>query len=301
MGTSGASDGPNPRTPLVPSWLDDGPGAPAPVPAPAPPAPAPDGQPAPDGNPPPTIPAPPRQPLVALRPLPPPPPDDDRFRSARSNFTSFARSRGSDGRALRRAVRDYVRSGAGTSRNATRRMGASRAAAGNVLGVFRDFQRDGVTATLQGLNLGGLAGRPLADVFLGLTDFICRDGGSIHEGIARDAWLETIAELDALALPDIDALTPDQMQDVFLAFIAHSIEGRLFQDIGAAGFKKADLAAVEAFERQLHDYIRGAVRDSFSGDLADVANLSQQQIDDIVDRTYDDAWELFVTWGDAEG
>ncbi len=298
MGTSGASDGPNPRTPLVPSWLDDGPGTPAPGPVPAPPV-VPDGQPVPDGNPQPPMPALPRQPPVPLPPLPAPPSDDDRFRSARRNFTSFAHSRGSDGRALRRAVGDYVRSGAGSSRNATRRMGASRAAAGNVLGVFRDFQRDGVNTTLQRLNLGGLAGRPLADVFLGLTDFICRDGGSIDEGIARDAWLETIAELDALALPDFDALTPEQVRDAFLAFIAHSIEGRLFQDIGAAGFKNADLAAVEAFERQLRGYIRGAVRDSFSGDVADAANLSDQQISSVVDRTYDEAWDLFLTWGDA--
>jgi len=299
MGTSGGSDGPNPRTPLVPSWLDDGPGTPAPAPPPVPPAPIPDGQPAPDGTPPPPLPALPRQPPVPLPPMPPPPPDDDRFRRARTNFTSFARSRGSDGRALRRAVGDYVRSGTGGSRNATRRMGASRAAAGNVLGIFRDFQRDGVNTTLQRLNLGGLAGRPLADVFLGITDFICRDGGSIDEGVARDAWLETIAELDALALPDIDALTPEQMRDAFLAFIAHSIEGRLFQDIGAAGFKNADLAAVDAFEGELRGYIRGAVRDSFSGDLADAANLSDQQIRTVVDRTYQDAWELFQTWGDA--
>ena len=232
----------------------------------------------------------------------PPPPPDNRFRAARRNFTAFVKSGGSDRRAIRRAARDYVRSGAGGSRNATRRMGASRAVAGNVLGVFRDFQRDGVNATLVRRNLGALAGRSLADVFLGLTDVVCRDGGSIDEGIARDAWLETVAELDALALPDVDALTTEQMKDAFLAFIAHSIEGRLFQDIGAGGFKNAaDLAAIESCERQLRGYIRGSVRDSFSGDLADAANLSDQQIRTIVDRTYAEAWDLFVTWGDAEG
>ena len=201
---------------------------------------------------------------------------------------------------MRRAVGAYVRSGTGGSRNATRRMGASRLAARNVLGVLRDFQRDGVVATLQRLNLGSLAGRSLTDVFIGLTDFICRDGGSIDEGVAREAWLETIAELDALALPDINALTPEQMQDAFLAFIAHSIEGRLFQDIGAAGFKNAaDLAAIEAFERQLRTYIRGAVRDAFSGDLTDAGQLTDQQIRTVVDQTYQDTWELFQTWGDA--
>jgi len=289
MGTSGPSDGPNPGTPLVPSWLGDGPAAPPPGDGGAPPPPVglPDGAPAP-------APAP-------LPPIPPPPPPD-RFRSARRNFSQFAGSGGSDTRALRRGVRDYVRSGAGGSRNATARMGASRTAARGVLGVFRDFQRDGVGATLRRLNLGDLADRPLADVFLGLTDIVCEDGGSIDEGIARDAWLETIADLGARAAADADRLTVEQMRDAFLSFIAHSIEGRLFQDIGAKGFKfAADLAAIEAFERQLRSYIRRSVRDSFTSDLSAPAALSDQQVRTIVDRTYHEAWDILVTWGDAAG
>ena len=127
------------------------------------------------------------------------------------------------------------------------------------------------------------------------------NGGSIDEGIARDAWLETVASLDAPAGVDADTLTPDQMRDAFLRFMAHTIEGRLFQDIGARGFKfAADLAAIESFERQLRSYIRRSVRDSFSGDLTAPATLSNQQINVIVDRTYDEAWELMVTFGDAE-
>jgi hypothetical protein len=205
-------------------------------------------------------------------------------------------------RSLRRAARDYVRSGTGGSRNATRRMGASRNAAQGVLGVLRDFQRDGVNATLRRLNLGDLVGRSLEDVFTGLTDVVCRDGGAIDEGIALDAWLETVAELQDLDVIDATALTPDQMRDTFLMFIAHTIEGRLLQDIGANGLRvAADLAAIEGFEGQLRDYIRRSVRDSFSGDLSAPPSLTDRQIQEIVDRTYQDAWELLVTWGDAAG
>jgi len=179
-------------------------------------------------------------------------------------------------------------------------MGASRDAARGLLGVLRDFQRDGVDATLRRLNLGDLAGRPLEEVFTGLTDVVCRDGGSIDEGIALDAWLETVADLEDLQLTDPTALTPDQMRDVFLTFIAHTVEGRLLQDIGANSLKvAADLAAIEAFESQLRDYIRRSVRDSFASDLSAPASLTDHQIQDIVDRTYQDAWELLITWGAA--
>ncbi|HWB17389.1 MAG TPA: Qat anti-phage system associated protein QatB [Vicinamibacterales bacterium] len=294
MGTSGRSDGPNPGTPLVPSWLDDGPAGPPPAAPPELP---------PDAPPPqvPQIPQPPSSPPRPLPPMPPPPPPD-RFRGARSNFSRFASSGGTDGRSLRRAARDYVRSGTGGSRNATRRMGASRRAANGVLGVLRDFQRDGVNATLRRLNLGDLVGRPLEEIFTGLTDVVCGDGGSIDEGIALDAWLETVADLEDFNVTDPAALTPDQMRDIFIAFISHTIEGRLLQDIGTNGLKvAADLAAIEAFERQLRDYIRRSARDSFASDISTPASLTDTQIHQIVDRTYQDAWELLMTWGDATG
>jgi len=235
--------------------------------------------------------------MPAITPGPP----HGRFQSARRNFSVFAASRGNDSGALRRAVRDYVRSGAGGSRNATLRMGVSRAAASGILNVFRGFQRDGVDATLRHLNLTNLVGRPSEAVFLGLTDVICRDGGSIDEGIAREAWIETVVEVDGLELDNMTALTADQMTEMFLAFIGHAIETRLFQDIGINGLKIApDLAAIEAFESQLRSYIRGAVRDSFSGDLAGLPTYSDRQIAAIVDQTYHDAWDLLVAWGDTE-
>ena len=296
MGTSGSSGGPGGETPLVPSWLGDAPADPLP---------------GGDGDVPPVdgtgdapgegdtgevqgVPAP-------LPPIPPTPPPA-RFQSARRNFSAFAASGGTDRSALRRATSDYVRSGAGGSRNATRRMGASRSAAGGALGVFRGFQRDGKDATLRRLNLGNLVGRSATELFLGLTDVICPNGGPIDEGMARDAWLETVATLDDLGIDDITTLTADQMQELFLAFVAHSIEARLFQDIGVNGLKiAADLAAIEVFEAEFRSYIRRSVRDSFSGDLNGLATLSDRQITTIVDRTYEEAWDLLVIWGDAEG
>jgi len=222
MGTSGSSRGSGSNTSLVPTWLDDPPAGPLPGGGDADQDDNGDG-----GN------GGADPPNVATAPAIRPPPEAARFQSARRNFSSFAGSGGADRSALRRAVRDYVRSGTRGSGAAARRMGASRAAGSNVLGVFRSIQRDGVDATLRRLNLGNLVGRGPEDVFLGLTNVVCADGGSIDEGIARDAWLETVAELDALGVLDVGALTAQQMQEFFLAFITHSIETRLFQEIGA--------------------------------------------------------------------
>ncbi|MDE2735346.1 MAG: hypothetical protein OXI72_13195 [Gemmatimonadota bacterium] len=299
MGTSGLSSGPNSNTPLVPTWLDE-PDAEA--------VPGVDVVPSGDtgnqGDQTDDIDAPgdqDNQNDTSPRPAIEPAPQPARFRVARRNFSSFARSGGNDRGALRRAVRDYVRSGTGGSRRATRRVGASRVAAGGMFNILRGFQRDGIDTTLRQHNLENLVGRPVVDVFLGLTDVICPDGGSIDEGIARDAWLETIADLDQLGIENLDGLSTEQLQEVFLTFAAHAIETRLFQDIGTNGFRMAaDLSAVEAFEAQLHDYIRRAMRDAFSSDLTDLPSLSDQYISSIVDETYQNAWDILSAWGDIE-
>ena len=56
-------------------------------------------------------------------------------------------------------------------------------------------------------------GVPIEEVFAGLADYICPEGGSIDEGIARDAFVETIADLAGAGITDIDALTSGQISD----------------------------------------------------------------------------------------
>jgi len=297
MGTAGSSRGPGSNTSLVPTWLDNPPDGPLPAGDDGGPAGRNGSDPA-DADP------------AALggandpvsRPAIVPPPIAARYQSARTNFSRFVGSGGSDRPALRRAVRDYVRSSSRGSTNAVRRMGASRTTARRALGVFRGFQRDGVAETLRRLNLVALIGRSTREVFIGLTDVICRDGGSIDEGIARDAWLETVADLESFGIGDLDALTPGQVQDVFLSFIAHAIETKLFQEIGVNGFRvAADLDAIETFEAQFKSYIERSVRDSFASNFSQLAALSDQEIRTVVERTYRDAWELLVLWGDQQG
>ena len=205
MGTSNAYAGAGGGTPLIPSWLEgdgDGGGGPG----------AGDGdgslQPSPDGTPPAVPPAPAPRPVA-------PAGTSDRFTSARNNFTRFVSSGGSDHRSLGRAVSQYVSKSAGGSRLAAQRMGSSRGAGAGLVRFLNDASVNGIREALRTLNLESLAGRPIEEVFAGLADYICPEGGSIDEGIARDAFVETIADLAGAGITDIDALTPGQIQTVF--------------------------------------------------------------------------------------
>lgn len=288
MGTSGSSKGPGSNTPLVPTWLDPDVGElPGGDDLTIPDNGQSDGE---DGQGDQHQPAP--KPILQ-------PPEPRRFQGARRNFNSFVRS--GDERSLRRGVRDYVRSGTRGSTNAVHKMGSSRTAAGNLLGTLRSFQRDGAAETLRRFNLANLVERSIDDIFLGLTDTICRDGGSVDEGIARDAWLETLAQMEQIGIENLDALNEVQVRETFLSFIVNTIETKLFQEIGVNGLKIApDNASIQSFQNQLHDYIDRGVRDSYSTDLKELSTMTDDQIMRIVDSTYQDAWDLFVAWGNLE-
>ena len=289
MGTSSPTSGTGSDSPLVPSWLDEPDTSPLPGEQGVP-----DGdagtESRPHGD----------QDNTRKPPIPPLAPPN-RFKSARANFSRFARSGGSDRRALKRAVRDYVRKGTRGPTRAGQRMGPSRVAAGNALGIFRGFQRHGIHETLRRLNLQSLTGRSLQEIFIGLTDIICRDGDTVDEAIARDAWLETIADLDKLGIEDLETLSMEQVQEVFLQFIAHTVETRLYQEIGVNGFEFAkDLDDISEFDNQFRDYIERSVRDSFTGDLTQLSDMSDRRIRHVVEQTYRDVWELLQLLGDQQ-
>src|ERR1700756_5506498 len=104
MGPSGPTKVSSSNSALVPTWLNEPPAGPLPGNDPA--APPTDG-PHNDG------PSNKQTSIPAIQA----PPEAKRFTGARTNFTSFARSGGGDRPALRRAVRDYVRSGTRGSAN----------------------------------------------------------------------------------------------------------------------------------------------------------------------------------------
>lgn len=295
MGTSGSSKGPGSRTPLLPTWLDTSGGGGATG----------DGsdgsQDNGSGN---GTDGPATPSTEGPRPAIAAPATSNRYRAGRSNFTTYAKSGGNNTSSMRKSVRDYVRTGSNGKSIATQKMGSARTTASNMLGILQSFQSNGISQTLANYKLNHLVGRPIEDVFAGLTDVVCKDGGSIDEGIARDAWLETIIDLSEMGITDLDALTEShiQIQEIFFSFIALSIEKKLIQEIGAKALKVADdIDTLKKIEDQLSDYIKGAVKDTFSsGAIKDLQNLTDQEIKHLVDKTYNDTWDLLITLGDAE-
>jgi hypothetical protein len=294
MGTSSAFGGQGGGTPLVPSWLgDDGASTTAPDGG-APPNGAPPDDPA-GGVPPGAPPVPPARPPI------PPFGDPTRFSAARNNFSRFAGSGGDDRKSLGRAVSHYVGSSSGGARTAAARMGSARAAGSRLLGFLSDAVARGATEALRALNLGALAGRPIEEIFLGLADYVCPDGGSIDEGIAREAFIETITDLAGAGIADLDGLTSDQMQTVFELYAANAIEARLCNDIGAKTVTlPSDSREAARVQAQLNDFIRRGVADALTAARAAAAALTPDRVLAFVGHIYEQAFGILQMMGDEE-
>jgi hypothetical protein len=194
-----------------------------------------------------------------------------------------------------------VSKSAGGSRQAAQRMGSSRGAGAGLVRFLNNASINGVREALRTLNLESLAGRPIEDVFAGLADYICPEGGSIDEGIARDAFVETIADLAGAGITDIDALTPGQMQIVFELYVTHAIEARICNDIGTkVVILPADPRVAEKVQAQLRDFIQRGVSDAINAASINIQLLTPDAVMGFVTNAYQSAFDVLQILGDGE-
>lgn len=215
----------------------------------------------------------------------------------KGNFTRYVRS-GSRS-SLGKAIAGYVRNGTGGATRASRRMGSSRVVASGLLSILGDFQQGGAAQVLQRFNLSSLAGEPVATVFVSLVEFLCPPGGSVDEGVSRQAMLDTIADISDTDVDSFDLLTSEQLQEIFIGFVVHSIEGRIMADIGKNGIKLPDdIDAIGEIQETLHDFVDGATRVQLRDELRDVSGLSGREVNQKVEQIYELAFELIASEGE---
>lgn len=278
MGTSGSYGGPKGRTPLVPAWLDTNE----------------------DVGQSPVVPNSPAVPPQTTPPTPPPlpelPPENSgRFTSVRNNFSRFISSGGRDTRSLGRSISGYVSTSSGGAKQAARRMGTSRRVAARLVGFLTSAIQKGAAATLRALHLDQLAGHPIEEIFSELVDSVCPAGGTVDEGIAREAVVETIAELAGSGIADLDNLTFDQLQTILEIYVSRTIFNRLCNDIGAKMIAlPRDERQAGRIQAQLLDFIRRAVSDAIARETPKSKSLSQDKINNFVNTVYEQAFEILA-------
>lgn len=227
--------------------------------------------------------------------------DSERYRQARANFTRFVKSGGSGSAALGRAVSNYVTKSSGGPRKAVQKMGASKKTTSGIVNFLGSVRTEGVQRTLERYNLGHLIGRSIEDIFLGLSDYICPDGGNIDEGIARSAFIDTIADLAEHGITDLSSLTDAQFQLIVEMYATNAIEARLCNDIGTKIIiAPENLSSVENVQEQLHDFISRGVSDAVNSLPIEFKDLTISDTTNFVEQIYIEAFNILKILGEIE-
>jgi hypothetical protein len=180
-------------------------------------------------------------------------------------------------------------------------MGSSRTTTGALVTFLQSVKSNGVENTLRNYSLNNLIGHSIADVFVELMDFICPDGGNLDEGIARNAFIETIAELAEHDITDLETLTIEQIESIIQIYATHAIEARLCNDIGTKIFIAPDnLSLVETIQGQLHDFIGRGVSDALQNFGDKFSTLTSSNTAKFVDEIYSEAFRMLQILGDNE-
>ncbi|MDQ8193632.1 hypothetical protein QEH59_04310 [Coraliomargarita sp. SDUM461004] len=276
MGTSAASSGPKNDSPLIPTWCGELPGIDGLDPIDVPEG----GSDEPNGE------GKAELPPISL------PPDAKRFRAPRASLTSFSRTGNSN--TLNRALSEYVGSASGGARTAAHRMAGPQRTASKILSFAQAVASVGTPEALKQFGLKDCQGKSVDEILPLLIDALCLDpGGSIDEGIARDALADAIADLSEQGLDMADEFSEEQLRELFIGFVSNSIKDRVINDVGVNCLAVPDdTLAVQGIEATLSAVISGCVRDAVGGPLSDFGSIGSQQLTKITHEIYEAAYNL---------
>lgn len=251
MGTSSHNPGQNGHTPLVPSWVD---GEDSDIASPI----------ASNG-------------------------DSLRFSAARGNMTRFAE----DGRIrnFQNAVSEYVGHSTGGASRAVERLGSARRSTATLVGVLGAYSEGGAGAVQDYLKTYNLIGARADEAFRNIMELICGDGGTTDEGIARDAYIDTLADMKELRGIHFEDLLPNQIMLFLEGCMARIVVGKLLNDIGNKTLSIPDsLRKAGNVKNRMINLVKGLI-----GDIVVKMNLSSDKIqkekaqsicDDVYERVY---------------
>lgn len=271
MGTSKSSSGPPSSGPMVPPWAD------APVPGAGG-----------DGSVPPDAPAQPSAPVPTAQ--------SQRWVGTRRSLGDFARN--GDGRALKRGVKQYVRSGYGGAATAARRMsstGATASALGMALAGLSGGGGPGVGAPLERQLL---AGRSIEEIMDRVVDAVRPVDGTQDAEASRAAIRDALSELlTHVEDADLLNLTVDQQAFAVEKFAAFDVFRRFELDVGQHIIKCAPTTA-EGLARlkEAKDYIKETVSAAFRKLGAAGKGLTDASLASLVRNTLKEAFEVFEAY-----
>ncbi len=222
-------------------------------------------------------------------------PDINRYRAARHNFTKFINSGGSDDIAFGRAIASCVGTTFGGAKQAVGRMSSECAVSVELGNILSTANKDGIQDAIQdaiiqkdikGLDLESLDTLPIPKIYETLVYVICPTGADRDDAMARDAYLNTIVDVNELGL-DLGKPSPETVTTFMECYISNAIKNRIVNEIGIGLVTNPkDAGEAQEIEKKLKDFIHKGVCDAISNNEIIQADDMKITIDSLYEKSY---------------
>ena len=223
-----------------------------------------------------------------------------RFQAPRTQFNKYVGSGGSNGSALRGALKGYSRNAAGGTRNLARRMQAATSRMATFYDVVDGMKRRGSENILRQFNLESYQDKPIVEILSAFSDIIFRDTGKVYEdtqddSIVRQAYSDTVIKISEIDGIDLDNLTNEQVEVMMAIFVEETIVHRVINDIGDGLTKKnADVADLVRLEENIHQVVSGLVRNEIMPEIVATNRGDKSNLDQKIENTYRQALDVLA-------
>jgi hypothetical protein len=224
------------------------------------------------------------------------------WRTAKGNFTRFAKEGGGAGGGPAGILNAYVEAHGGASAVAAS-AGSAKATMKRLGSFLGDVARSGFEGALREHGLEDLIGQGPEAVLLGIANLICAEGATHDEGDARHAAMAVFNKMldeatteEELALLFESEANSDGVVGLFEQFVIRFVYDKMIRELG----ERAESAPVDtptkgARSKEILDYISSRVKLEMVrlGDVA-VFDFNGEDGEELVDQIIQDTYEVFV-------
>jgi hypothetical protein len=223
-----------------------------------------------------------------------------RFQAPRTQFNKYVSSGGSNGGALRNALRGYSRNASGGTQRLARRMQAATSRMATFYGVVDGMKRRGSENVLRQFNLESYQNKPIVEILSAFSDIIFSDTGKVYEdtqddSIVRQAYSDTVIKISEIEGIDLDNLTNEQVEVMMAIFVEETIVHRVINDIGdGLTEKNADVEDLVRLEENIHQVVSGLVRNQIMPEIIATNRGDNTNMDQKIENIYRQALDVLA-------
>jgi hypothetical protein len=223
-----------------------------------------------------------------------------RFQAPRTQFNKYVSSGGSNGGALRKALRGYSRNASGGTQRLARRMQAATSRMATFYDVVDGMKRRGSENVLRQFNLESYQNKPIVEILSAFSDIIFSDTGKVYEdtqddSIVRQAYSDTVIKISEIEGIDLDNLTNEQVEVMMAIFVEETIVHRVINDIGdGLTEKNADVEDLVRLEENIHQVVSGLVRNQIMPEIIATNRGDKTNMDQKIENIYRQALDVLA-------